>query len=88
MDHGQEQQPHNHCTEECILSIINRLIVKTSWLFNHGIICALLIREMFIARNIQLGVISISNVLISRFYSGDGGFYFPVINKMYFVQTV
>lgn len=54
MDHGQGQQPHNHCIEAFIPYIINSLIVKTSWLFNHEIICALLIREMFIALNIQL----------------------------------
>lgn len=55
MDHGQGEQPHNHCIEAFIPSTINSLKVKTSRLFNHGIICALLIREMFIALNIQLG---------------------------------
>lgn len=55
MDHGQGQQPHNHCNEAFIPSTINGFKVKTSCFFNLGINCVLLIKEMFISLNMQLG---------------------------------
>lgn len=54
MNNGQEQQPHNNCIDAFIPSIINSLILKISYLFNHAIMLGLLIRVMFIAL-IQLG---------------------------------